>query len=211
MPARLRVQPEAVARAPRRADAPARCRGAGFQRLRRPDEKQRPAGVAGGELQLLAQFQLEPVDHCGDRKRDARTQGLGHGPQRVFAVRRLDQDRPSRIETERIETVSAQPAVAPPPLGRHDKDDRMGRAGEKRHDETESGRQRAWRCGHDFMQRAAGKTAIRQAGIEGGKTEGQGAARPGAGGNEPAQFVHQGGAIAPAGKRRGRRKRCGKC
>ena len=92
MPSWARVKPEAVARGFRGADAPARCRRAGFERLRRPDEKERQSGVAGGELQLLAGLQVEPVDHSGDRVRGSRTQRLRHGPQRVFTVRGFDQD-----------------------------------------------------------------------------------------------------------------------
>ena len=40
MPSGTRVKPEAVARGFRRADAPARGRGAGFQRWRRPQQQQ---------------------------------------------------------------------------------------------------------------------------------------------------------------------------
>ena len=123
MPAGVRVKPEAVARGWCGADAPARGRRAGFERCRRPDEKKRPAAIAGGELQLLAQFQLEPVDHAGDRKRCRRTQCFGKCPQRVFAVRRLDQDEVRRIKAEAVQPVSGQPAMAAPAIGGKNKDE----------------------------------------------------------------------------------------
>jgi hypothetical protein len=124
MPSGTRVKPEAVARGLRRVDAPARGRGAGFQRRRRPQQQQRQAGIAGGELQLLAGLQIELVDHAGDRGRRRRTQRLGHRPQRVFAVRGFDEDQACRIEAERVEAVAGQPAMLAPRIGRQDEDER---------------------------------------------------------------------------------------
>ena len=68
------------------------------------------------------------------------------------------------------------------------------RGEQNRHDEAEGGRQRACGLGHDFVQGAASQAAVRQAGIERGKTEGQGLAKTRAGGNKAAQFVHHGSA-----------------
>src|SRR5579862_2818157 len=79
MPAWARDEPEAVARGFRRADAPA-CRrraspsppspasGGGWGGGR-PQQEQRQAGIGGGEMQPLAQFQIERVDETRDRGR----------------------------------------------------------------------------------------------------------------------------------------------
>ena len=76
-------------------------------------------------MQLLAGFQIELVDHAGDGLRRRRTQRLLHGPERLFAVRRLDQDQTGGIETESVEAMAMQPAVFAKPISRHDEDDRV--------------------------------------------------------------------------------------
>ena len=141
MPARAREKPETVARGFRRADAPARGGGAGFERLRRPDEKERQTRIAGGEMQLLAGLEIEPVDHPDDGKRYARMQSLRHGPQSFFAVRRFDQSDARRIEAEAVEAMSGEPAMLALPIGRHDEDEGAARwqARQHGHDETEGG------------------------------------------------------------------------
>ena len=122
MPARLRDEAEAVARGWRGADAPARRRraapsppspacGGGKGGGRRPQQKQRQAGVGGGEMQPLAQFQIERVDDADDGGRRRRPHRFLHGPQGFLAVRGLDQDQAGRIETERVEAMTMQPAV----------------------------------------------------------------------------------------------------
>ena len=122
MPTRPRDQPETIARGCGRADAPARCRRARFQRRCRTQQQERPPGIRRGELQPLAQFQIELVDHPGDGLRDARTQRFFHGPQGVFAVRRLDKDHARRIEAEGAEAMAMQPAGAEP-VSRHDEEE----------------------------------------------------------------------------------------
>ena len=73
-------------------------------------------------MQLLAQFQIESVDHPGDGTRRRRTQRFGDRPQRVVAVRRLDQNQARRIEAEAVEAVSGKPAVLALPVSRHDEE-----------------------------------------------------------------------------------------
>jgi hypothetical protein len=129
MPARLRDEAEAVARGCRGADAPARRRRARFQRRRRPQQKNRKARIGGGEMQSLAQFQIERVDDADDGGRRRRPHRLLHGPQGFLAVRGLDQDQAGRIETERVEAMAMQPAVRAvwaQPIGRHDEEERVG-------------------------------------------------------------------------------------
>ncbi len=219
MPSWARVHAETVARGLRGADAPARCRGACFQRSCRPQQQQRQARIAGGEMQLLAQFQIEPVDHPGDRSRRRRTQRFGERPQRVVAVRRLDQNQARRIEAEAVEAVSGKPAVLALPVSRHDQDDLFPRPfpfrGRRRnvsqncHDEAEGGRQRAWRLGHDFVQGAASQAAVRQVGIERGEVERQGLAKTLPPRQQEPQFAHHGSAAWRLPKRAG--KRAGRC
>ncbi len=50
-------------------------------------------------------------------------------------------------------------------------------ASKYRRDETQGGRQGAPSFRHDFVQAPAGQAALRQAGINGGKVEGQGCAQ----------------------------------
>ena len=126
MPAWLREKAEAIARGKRRADAPARRRGASFQGRRRPQQKKRQTGIGGGKMQPLAGFQIERVDQAGDGGGRRRTHRFLHGPQGFLAVRGLDHDQAGRIETERVETMTMQPAmgaVGPQPIGGQDKDD----------------------------------------------------------------------------------------
>jgi hypothetical protein len=111
MPARLRDEAETIARSCRGADAPARRRGARFQRRCGAQQKKRKTGVGGGEMQPLAQFQIERVDDADDGGRRRRPHRLLHGPQGFLAVRSLDQNEAGRIETERVEAMTMQPAV----------------------------------------------------------------------------------------------------
>jgi hypothetical protein len=96
-------------------------------------------------MQPLAGFQIELVDCARDRGRRRRTQRLLHGPQRFFAVRRLDQDQAGRIETEILQAVTVQAAmraaVLAQPKDRHHQEQwlRAWQAGENRRDETEGG------------------------------------------------------------------------
>jgi hypothetical protein len=175
MPSWARVKAEAIARGFRRANAPACCRGACLQRLRRAQQEKRQVRIAGGEMQPLAQFQIELVDHPGDGNRRGRMQCFGHGPQGLFAVRRLDQDQARRIKTEAADAMSGKPAVSTPCVAGHDHDARMDprQAGKNSHDETEGGGTRNFALGHDFMQCACRQAAFRQAGIKRGKPEGQ--------------------------------------
>jgi hypothetical protein len=187
MPARARDEPETVARGFRRADTPACGGGACFQRLRRPDEKERQTRIGAGKVQPLARLQIEPVDHSGDRKRHARMQGLRQGPQSVFAVRRFDQSDARRIEAEAVEPMSVEAAMFALPVGRHDEDDRfrppaartaaitvralqalgkgqvLGRGEAPQHGDRESESCRKGRCrrGDDLMQGAGGQAALR--------------------------------------------------
>ena len=127
MPAWLREKAEAVARGKCRADAPARRRGACFQGRRRPQQQKRQAGIGGGEMQPLAGFQIERVDQARDGGGRRRTQRFLHGPERFLAVRGLDHDQAGRIETERVETMTMQPAVRAVRaqcIGGRDEDDR---------------------------------------------------------------------------------------
>ena len=111
MPARLRDEAETVAHGLRGADAPARRRRARFQRRCGAQQKQRQTGLGGGEMQPLAQFQIERVDDADDGGRRRRPHRLLHGPQGFLAVRGLDQDQAGRIETERVEAMTMQPTV----------------------------------------------------------------------------------------------------
>ena len=77
-------------------------------------------------MQPLAQFQIERVDDAGDGGRRRRPHRLLHGPQGFLAVRGLDQNEAGRIETERVEAMTMQPAVravwAQPIGGRDEKE-----------------------------------------------------------------------------------------
>jgi hypothetical protein len=76
-------------------------------------------------MQPLTGFQIELIDDAGDRGRRARAQRLFHGPERVFAVRRLDEDQPARIKPERAEAMPIRPAVIAQAVGREDEEKRM--------------------------------------------------------------------------------------
>jgi hypothetical protein len=131
-------------------------------------------------MQLLAQFQIEPVDHPGDGSRRCRTQGLGKSPQRLFAMCRLDHNEARRIETKPAETLSVKAAVATSRVARHHQDDRIStrRAAKNRtknrRDKAEGGSDCAFALRYNFMQRTSGQTAIRQVGIKRAKPERQG-------------------------------------
>jgi hypothetical protein len=213
MPAWARDEAEAVARGFCRADAPARRRRARFQRWRRAQQKKRQARIGGGEMQPLAQFQIELVDGARDGGRRLRTQRLLDRPQGLFAMRGFDQDQAARIETERAQAMTMKPAMRTAAIGRHYQDEGVspralfpppqgGRrkiAAENRRDEAEGGRDAAFGLGHDFMQGAAGEAALRQMGIKRGKAERQGFPQTFHPGQQPAQFIDHGGAIARGG------------
>ncbi len=177
MPSRARQQAEAVARGRCRSDAPTRGCRARFQKLCLSQQEQRQAGIHGGEMQPLAQFQIELVDHAGDGGRRTRTQRLFEGPQSFLAMRGFDQDQTSRVEAKTMAAVTMRTAIFAQPIGRHDKQERtiLRQAGKQRHDEPESRRDAAF-FRHDFMQGPADKATPRQAPIDGGKAEGEGPA-----------------------------------
>ena len=209
MPSRARDEAEAVARGFRRADAPTRCRRARFQILRRPEQKQRQAGIGGGELQPLARSQIELIDDAGDGGRRARMQRLLDRPQSVFAARGLDQNDARRVETERAQSVAMKAAVGAERISGQDEDERMrrsppfrvrrGETGHDRRDKAESGRHSV-RRGHDLVQRAAGEAASRQAGIKGGKTKRQRLAPIRDPRQQATQLLQHNGAIVHRGK-----------
>jgi hypothetical protein len=72
----------------------------------------------------LTGFQIELVDKACDRCDRARMQRFLHRPQRVLAVRRLSQDQPTRIESERIEPMTMRPAVIAQAVGWDDEEKR---------------------------------------------------------------------------------------
>ena len=119
----MRDQAEAVADGGRRSDAPACRRGAGFQNFRRTQQKERHAGIGGGELQSLAQSQIELVDHAGDGGDRARMQRFLQRPQSLFAMRGPDQDQAAWIEAERTDAVAVRTAVIAQPVSRKNEDD----------------------------------------------------------------------------------------
>ncbi len=175
MPACAREEAEAVARGRRWADAPARSRCARFQKLRRPQQEERQACIRGGELQPLAQFQIELVNNTGDGGRGARTQRLLQCPQGISPVRRFDQDQAAWIETQRTQAMPIKPAILTEPIARHDEKERTSprHTGQQRDHEAEGGGGAAV-IGHDLVQGAAGEAAVRQMAINRGKPEGEG-------------------------------------
>ena len=95
------------------------------------------------------------------------------GPQGVLAARRFHQDETVRIKPKCARAVAVQAAVAAKPISRDDEKERVNarKTGQQRHHKTKGGRQCVW-FGDDLMQRAAGKAALRQIAIDGGKAEG---------------------------------------
>src|SRR6202042_1236776 len=89
MPSRMCEQPEAVARGFGGADAPARCRGACFQRRCGAQQQKRQAAIMGRQLQFLTGLEIELVDHANDGRRRARMQSFRKRPERLFAMRRF--------------------------------------------------------------------------------------------------------------------------
>jgi hypothetical protein len=87
-------------------------------------------------------------------------------------MRGLDQDQATRIKAEAMAAVTMRTAVFAKPIGRHDEKKRPlpRQAGQQRRDEAE-GRGGAAVLGRDLMQGPAGKAALRQATIDGGKAE----------------------------------------
>ncbi len=152
-------------------------------------------------MQPLAQFQIELVDHAGDGKRGCRTQRLLHGPQGLFAVRRLGQDQARRIEAEAVAAMTMQAAVFAQSVGRHHQEQLLAPAGwgkggkraetgENRRDETEGRCSTGAGVGHDLMERPAGEATLRQVGIQDGQAKGQGTAQTiRSPGQEAAQFL----------------------
>jgi len=179
MPSGTHEQAEAIARGLPRADAPARCRRARFQILRRSQQQQRQARIGGGELQPLARFQIELVDRADDGGRCARTQRFLERPQGLVAMRRLDQDQTTWIEAERAQAMTIGAAEIAPPVRRQNEEERvrLRQAGKQRYDEAEGCRGRAG-LGHEFMQTPAGKAALRQVMVDGGNAEWNGGCVP---------------------------------
>jgi hypothetical protein len=124
-------QPETVAGGFRGADAPARSGCARFQIVRRPQQKERQARGMGGKLEPLAQFQIELVDHAGDGSWRARMQRFFQRPQRIFALRGLDQDQAARIEAESVEAMAVKPALFAQPVGGHNENERPALEGQR--------------------------------------------------------------------------------
>jgi hypothetical protein len=164
-------------------------------------------------MQPLARFQIELVEETGDGGRCRRTHRLLDGPQGCVAVRGLDQDQACRIEPQRAQAMTMKPArgtVGTQPIGRHDEKNlfsppfrgRGRNVSQNCRDEADGGGERAFPRRHDFMQGAAGQTAVGQVGIKRGKAEGRGLAQPLHAGEEPSQFCHHGGAVARQGRRR---------
>jgi len=164
----------AVARGLGRADAPARRGGARVVRLRRPQQHERQAGVAGREMQPLAGLEIEPGRGAGDRGRHARAQRLLHGPQRLLVVSRLDQDQPGRIEAELPEAVAMRTTVIGERAGRGD-EQQWSRCGmkprEQRDEKAERGGRVAMLLRRDLMQGAGCEAAVRQMRVERVETE----------------------------------------
>ena len=94
-------------------------------------------------------------------------------PQGVLAARRFHQDETVRIKSKRARAVAGQAAVPAKPISRDDEEKRVNarKTGQQRHHETKGRRQSVW-FGDDLMQSAAGKAALRQIAIDGGKAEG---------------------------------------
>jgi len=124
MPARMRDKAEAIARGRCRPDAPARCRRTCFRHLGRPQQEERPRRIGGSELQPLTCFQIELIDRAGDSGYRVRTQRLFHRPQRILAMRGLDQNQTVRIEPERVESMTVRPAVIAQAVSWKDQDER---------------------------------------------------------------------------------------
>ncbi len=93
-------------------------------------------------------------------------------PQSVLALRRLHQDKAAWIKAQRAYAVAVQPAVTAMPVSRDDEEERTngGKTGQQRHHKTKGGGDIL--VGHNFMQSAAGKTALRQIMVDGRKAEG---------------------------------------
>ena len=106
-------------------------------------------------------------------------------------MRRVHQDRATRIKSETVEATSGQKTALARFMGRHHENDlfvfpRFGEEGAKacqhRYDKTESSRERSLRCRDNLMKRTGNETAIRQVAIKCGKAERQ----PGMEGLSPA-------------------------
>src|SRR5215468_6482410 len=67
-------------------------------------------------MQFLAGLQIELIDYADDGLRRARTQAFDQRPQRVLPMRRIDDDRATRIETETVKAMTGEAALAQPIL-----------------------------------------------------------------------------------------------
>jgi hypothetical protein len=96
------------------------------------------------------------------------------GPQGVLAARRFHQDETVWIKPKRANAVAGQAAVTAKPISRDDEEERVNarKTSQQRHHKTKGGRQSVVLFGDDLMQRAAGKAALGQIAIDGGKAEG---------------------------------------
>jgi len=118
-------------------------------------------------------------------------------PQGLFTVCGLDQDQAGRIEAERVEAMTMKAAMQLAAVSRHHQNERVvsRQPGQECRDEAEGGRGGALGFGYDFMQGAAGETALRQVGIKRGKAERQGFPQTFDPRQQPAQFVDHDGAL----------------
>jgi hypothetical protein len=130
------------------------------------------------------------------------------------------QDQTARIEAESIAAMAMRTAIFAQSIGRHDEEElfpptraalararghaccgRGGNAGKQRQNEAEGGRGAAF-FRHDLMQGAAGKAALRQVTIDGGKTEGEDLSgrKPFHFGQQPPQFLRDSRAVSHSRK-----------
>jgi hypothetical protein len=102
-------------------------------------------------------------------------QRLLQRPQGFSSLCCLDQDQAAWIEAEGVQAAAIGTAVMAQSIGRHDEEDRVSahHASKQGHNEAEGGGGGAF-IGHDLMQSATGKAALRQATIDGGKAKGKG-------------------------------------
>src|ERR1700733_979960 len=114
----------------------------------------------------------------------------------------LDQDQPAWIEPKRVETMAVKPAVKAAAIARYHANQWLSfrQTAKNCGHETECRWGRAFCFRHDFMQSAAGETALRQVGIDGGKAERQRPAEPLQARQQAAQFADNDSAIANSRK-----------
>ncbi len=129
-------------------------------------------------MQPLAQFQIELVDDADDRAWGTRAQRLLDRPKGVVAARGFDQNQAFRIEPERGQTMAVKAAMVVKAVTGEDEDELFGSPwwgrGEDVRKQCRDKAKRSGggvRLGDDFMQRAAGESAIGKASIQRGQPE----------------------------------------